>query len=375
MIQKVKPTFIDLPPEILIKIFCHTKISGNNLAQTNKQLNRLLTMKSLGSHYIRNLIQTQFVSDLNKRILSILPSVNILLEEFRSRNLESLSCYKIFIKNLEYFSSHRYALSIKVFKYKFTKAVDIQFLSQYVLMDVKNIKEERHNRSKFLKNQIKTLKHELVENTRSEQENRDVDYDALSSLAENLFNGLEYTDDAGGSPAPEEDLPDEQSTEDHEVSTIYQSQLSTPYVESIYSSIDSMDTFMRVLHLIHNFGFRFQNLNEAIAGVAESKMQFKDKMKIIVYCFDNYIKKSDNDDQKTYKVSVRVMMKLFDMLIGSHYNQKCERLVNSFLSHVYQNEVNEDNEIDSELWDYVKRSKEADLFQILCGYSTPNFAL
>lgn len=282
------------------------------------------------------------------------------------------------MQNLEYFNSHRYGLSIKIFKYKFIKSVDTSYFNQYVLMDPKNIKEERHNRSKFLKSQIKTLKRELIDSRSSELEHREVDYDALSLYAESLFNSVEQLENNEAISTPEEQQQEQQQPEDEEQEdcSIYRSQLITPYIESIYSSIDSMDTFMRVLNLVHNFGFKFRNLNEALIRIAESKMQFKDKIKIMMYCFENYIKKRDDDeDQKNYKVSVQVITRLFDMLVGSHYNQKCEKLVNNYLSHVYQNDVNDDNEIDTELWEYVKNSKEADLFQILCGYSTPNFSL
>lgn len=410
-----------LPPEILYNIFCHVNIKENNLPLVNKYFNELFTIERFGYHYTEKLIKSQFLVNLNKNWIYLIPYLEKLIENFNTLKINSVRL-KNFLDNFELFCNVKYGLNHDVFKYKFGYEIPLKHYKKYLIASGSKLTDEANHRHKYIRFQIERLNKELSDYRRqqeerqeeqNEQDEQEVDFDELSRMADRLFQnepGVNESEPATNQPEPGTD-PTTQTRENteedngnnrnngYELTSVLQLTHETikqirPKFPKKFKNINSMTKFHKIKVLLYELGFMYDDLNEVIMSVLNSKLTIKHKSKVIHFLLKTYldpknvkVKFTSNPTQnplliKSFILSQAIILRVFEVLIECNYDQKFQPLVHHLLEIFYgralYQQLQEQPEImvdDYELWNLVKESKQSELFQILCQYSTPNFSL
>lgn len=389
-----KPELTSFPPEILYNIFCHVKMKDNNMNLVNKQLNQLLTVENMGFHYIQRLIRIQFIIDLNEEWDYLIPYIEKLINNFRKYKINS-DCLNLFLDNCDVFNSIQYGLNHDIFKYKFAYEIDLHYYRQFFISNGSTLITERGNRFKYIKKQLKRLNYELLEFKRL-QSNTEINFDELSRMANRLFNQEETNGEQSLEPEANEDQAFHNRGDEPEVNLQldYNSyNQTTPKFPKKFRNINSLDKFKKIKSLINGLNFTYEDLNVPFKGVLNSRLTLKHKCKVLLFLIKTYLDPNHTRSKskskvnhlliKDFKINLSIITRAFELLIESGYNQKFEAIVHEFLKVYYQTNGQEpleqdgaeEQNDDTELWNFVKESKQPELFQLLCGYSAPNFSL
>lgn len=325
------PLLESLPVDILYKIFTFVKLGQNNLHLVNKHLNVLFKSENLGSFHIERIIKCQFVYDLNSEIRQFYPYIEQLQQKFRVKNVNPDKLSEL-NENLTLFKAYEHGLDIAVFKFQPTFNLSLEFFTKYFLLDVNEIEQEKVKRYNYIKSAIKDLNNELT----SDERTTPVDLGINSLL-------------------------NEETSQHHQIEpSTYKFGVPVPKFPSSFNNINSSRKYTTVKILMENLNFKFSNPNMVISTLLSNKLPSKRKSKIIKVILKCQL----------FQIDDTVILQSFHYLIHCKYNPDFESIVHKLLSVFYKS----DNS-DGELWNFIKVSKEVDLFHILRGYSNPNFQL
>ncbi|EGV63950.1 hypothetical protein PSN45_003974 [Yamadazyma tenuis] len=364
-----------LPIELLFNIFCYASVSENNLALVNRYFYKLFRPANLGLHYLQKFIQCRFVVDLNNKCTRILSDIDEMFEEFDSGS-ELREIFDPFKKSLNYIKTHQWGFNIDAFKYRFTYELDAEYFKQFCLISSKHISTEQAKRLRFIHNQLRLLQYQLQRWESRQQHRHRYDWDFSETILP-LRHSTELLLTISEEPLAvlsEDDYENERAeiasgVPVSNIDAIYNSDFGA-VVEEVYPTINSMNQFHKVVVLIDALGMKFKDKNNFMITIIDGNLQFKDKTKILKYMHKTFFQKAENSPS----LSVSFILKLFQLLSSSSYDAKFEKVVHKFLRHFYGTGDDLAN-FDLDLWNYIKEAKDSDLFQILCGYSTPSFTL
>lgn len=413
-----KLELISLPPEILYNIFCYINIKENKLNLVNKNFYSLFTLEKMGSHYLKRLISLQFLINLNEKWEYLQPYTEKLIESFKIKKINT-DCFKTFIKNYHVFMSVKCGLNHDIFKYKFGYELALHYYTQYFISNESRLINEQKNRHKYIKLQLKKLNDELSEYNQQRNDS-EINFDELSRMANRLFEqderpGQIQQEGGEGEEEDEEDAEDRNEEErNNETEDTIDLQLNYktsncmhPKFPKKFKNIGSMEKFQKVKRLVNELNFTYDDLNEVLINVLNSKLTLKHRCKVIHFLTRTYLDPNATKYQskqkiktnplyiKDFNISTYILLKAFEILLDSRYDSKFESVVHELLTIYYQrhnaaidNQAQEggeeaDRDIrrsqnqdhDAELWNFVKETKQTELFQILCGYSAPRFTL
>lgn len=335
----------EFPNEILFNIFSYINLKENNLHLTNSRLNGLFTFENLGTHYIEKLLCNQFIHRLNTTITKYYQQLDSLLEQYKQKGISNFEVQET-IRILTLFKKYDLALDVEVFRYQVAFQLTLDYFSNFFILGLDDIEQERTRRINFLESKIKALEAGL--------KSQEVDYESMSRLA--LILETQSLQEANGGSPPNETITE---TTEPSQTEIYKFGIPVPKFPNSFSII-TPSKYTAIKILMTNLNFKFTEVNTVLRNILDSKLPLKRKHKLIKTIIKNQV----------FTIEETTLIKAFQMLIECKYVQEFEKIVHTLLELFYKSDLS-----DGELWSYVKDTKEVELFHLLCGYANPNFIL
>ncbi|CAH6718364.1 hypothetical protein CLIB1444_01S05094 [[Candida] jaroonii] len=337
----------EFPNEILLNIFSYINLKDNHLHLTNSKLNKLFSFENLGAYYIEKILSHQFVHHLNTRINRHYPKLDSLLKEYKERGLNSFEVQET-DRILTLFKKYDQALDVEVFRYQVAFQLTLDYFSNFFIIGLDDIEQERQRRSTYIDSKIKVLEAGLKADV--------VDYDSMSRLA--LISETQSLQEVNGNGPQIQTPGTEEAVETTEVG-VYKFGIPVPKFPHSFNII-TPSKYTAIKILMTNLNFKFTHVNVVLENILDSKLPIKKKHKLIKTIIKNQV----------FTIEESTLIKAFEMLIDCKYAQDFEKIVHTLLELFYKNDSS-----DGELWNYVKDTKEVELFHLLCGYANPNFIL